>query len=110
MPKVVTSPVEQFPGTVVLADPLTLSQVELIESALEFRPEGDRFFFTVMDRQQLPALLACVQEWHLEHFPEAVTMETFPMSPRKVSHQLIEWLWNELRAVYLGETTVPNAS
>jgi hypothetical protein len=51
-----------------------------------------------------------VQEWRLEHFPEAVTMETFPMSPRKVSHRLIEWLWNELRAVYLGETTVPNAS
>ena len=76
-------------------------------------PEGldkdGQIFFTVMDKPQLAGILACVEKWELSNFPENVTIETFPFSPRKASHELIEWLFGEIRKVYLGELDIPNA-
>ena len=109
--KVITSPVKRWAGTVTIADALTLPQVELFEAGLEHpdnMPEDGRVFFTVLDKPQVPAILACVEKWELSNFPPSVTLETFPFTPRKNSHELIAWLFGEIRKIYLGELEIPN--
>jgi len=110
MSKVITSPSKRWTGTVTISDPLLLPQVEAIESAMEIRPEGDKVYITVIDKPRLPAIFACVEKWELQNFAISVTptIEEFPMSPRVESHKLIDWLWSEIRNVYLGESQVPN--
>lgn len=109
--KVVQSPIKRWPGIVTLAEPLTLPQARLIEAAL--RPvkadtNDDRVWFSTLDTAQLPAILACVEKWELQNFPESVTVDTFPASPRGDSHKLIDWLYKEILAIYFGESEVPN--
>jgi hypothetical protein len=109
--KIIPSPIKRFPGSVTIADPLTLPQVEAIEAGLELPKDTDgdgRVFFTVLDKNQLPAVLACVEKWELQNFPDPLTADNFPFSPRKDSHDLIVWLFGEIRKVYLGELDIPN--
>lgn len=111
MSKVVTSPSTTWPGTVTLSDPFLLPQVELIEAALEYQPDGEKVWLTVIDKKRLPAIFDCVETWNLQNFPDpSPTLETFPMTPRPESNKLITWLWDEIRNIYLGELEVPNAS
>lgn len=67
-----------------------------------------RVWLSVVDANQLPAILGCVENWELENIPEKPTLETFPASPRAETHKLIDWLFHELLTVYFGEATVPN--
>jgi hypothetical protein len=109
--KVIQSPIKRWAGTVTIADPLTLPQVELFEAGLELPADADkdgRVFLTVLDKPQIPAILACVEKWELSNFPETVTADNFPGTPRKASHDLIAWLFGEIRKVYLGELDNPN--
>ena len=107
MSKVITSPIARWEGTVTIADPLTIPQAQLIENGMK-RPEGhegeERIFFSIIDEMRLPAVLGCVEKWELANF----TPDPFPGSPRLDSHKLIEWIFNEIQAVYLGEAVVPN--
>jgi hypothetical protein len=95
---------------VTIADPLTIPQAQLIEAGLEMPQEGadGRIWLTVIDGKQLPAIFACVEKWELSNMPQSLTLENFPASPRVASHKLIDWLFSELRKVYLGEIEVPN--
>jgi len=102
-------------GTVEIFDRLHLSQVELVEEALldegeqvKNIPESGRIRFTQLDKPKLPALLACVEKWNLSDFPDSVTVDTFPMTPRKAAHELIETIFDEIRKVFNGELQVPN--
>ena len=125
--KVITSPSTIWKGSVVLADPLTMPQVREIDIAMSTILDADRMdkadqkriyksivdgeskiFLSATDEVMLPAILACVTEWKLENFPETVTLETFPMSPRPESHKLIDWLFKEVQKVYNGEMSIPN--
>lgn len=108
MPKSVTSPSKLWPGTVTLADPLTLPQVELIEAGLEL-PEGlgEKVYFSVLDKMAMPAIIACVEKWNLENFPEAPTLDNWPMTPRKQSHEFVAFLWSEVVRIYNGEQDAP---
>lgn len=110
MPKVVTSPVKRWSGTVTLADPLTIAQVQKIEEALTPPESGadGKVWISALDAGKIPALIACAMEWKLEDFPEAVTLDTFPASPRKDSHALVEALFAELIRIYAGEVEIPN--
>jgi hypothetical protein len=109
--KVIPSPIKRFPGSVTIADPLTLPQVEAIEAAVDhpktLEPEA-LYYFTVYDKPQMSAMFACVEKWQLQNFPETVNIDTFPMSPRKASHELIKWLFGEILKVYNGELDIPN--
>lgn len=106
--KILSSPSKRWHGSVTISDPMTLPQVMAIEEVFG-SPEGKgRVMKSVIDRKLLPAILACVEHWNLENFPEAVTVETFPATPRAESSALIRWLWNELYKVYIGETEIPN--
>ena len=112
MSKKITSPVSRWEGTVTIADPLTIPQAKLIEAGLEPPVDSDeqsgRIWLTVIDEKQLPAVLGCVEKWELENFPQNVTEETFPASPRGDSHKLISAIFRALMAVYSGEAEVPN--
>lgn len=105
MSKVLISPIEKWPGSVTIADPLNQIQAQAIEAGMT-RPEAGedgRVWLSVIDGMQLPAVLACVEKWELENF----TPDPFPFSPRVDSHKLIEWLFTEIRTVYFGEAFVP---
>lgn len=74
-------------------------------------PEGFGVSWTSKtDGAFLPAILLCVKEWHLANVPEHPTVETFPMTPRGKSSELVNWLWDEIAKIYKGETEIPNAS
>lgn len=68
-----------------------------------------RIWLSVMDSKRIPAICACVEKWELENFPQSVTPDTFPASPRKDTAQLIEWLYLEIRQIYFGDLQIPNA-
>lgn len=114
MPKTITSPVPEFPGTITLCDPLTLAQCHAIETALGDPNDvasGDnkRVWLTASDMQSLPAVLACSESWNIQGQPEKPTMDTFIATPRRASHDLIAWAFRELTLIYFGEFAVPNA-
>lgn len=96
----------RWAGAVTIADPLTLPQAQLIEAGLK-QPEGHegetRIFLSVIDEMKLPAVIACVEKWDLTNF----TPDPFPASPRGESHKLIDFIFQELMNVYLGESIVP---
>lgn len=109
MPKVITSPVKRWPGTVTISDPLTFPQVQDIEAALgitetEAEPKDGKVYLTVPDLKMLPAIQSCTEKWELENFNPF----PFPASPRIASHNLILWLFGEIIKVYFGELESPN--
>ena len=113
MSREIVSPSKRWPGKVTVADPMTLPQAEAFEAGLSLpddaKEKGGNVFLSVVDKTQLPTILACVEKWELGNFPESPSLETWPFSPRRESHQLIAWLFDEIRKVYLGELEVPNA-
>jgi hypothetical protein len=112
MSKVITSPIERFAGTVTIADPITLPQAQAIERGLVMPEQSadGRVWLSVFDGNQLPAIFACVEKWELTNIPDNVTADNFPASPRVASHKLIDWIFSEIRNVYLGELEIPNES
>jgi hypothetical protein len=110
MSKVIQSPIKRWAGSVIIADPLTIPQAQLIEAAMKMpeATDGERVWLSVIDVMQLPAIIGCVEKWELENLPDKVTADNFPASPRKDSHLLIEWLFGEIRQVYFGELEIPN--
>ena len=125
--RTIISPSKRWTGHVILHDPLNLVQVYAIEDvsdkAIEIEPS--KYLQLIQDKTGkdinvrwssrsdallIPAILLCVAEWHLSGFPEDLKADTFPVTPRKDSRQLIDWLWDEINKVYLGDNEVPNAS
>ncbi len=80
---------------------------KVIEAAGAINKDG-RVLLSVYDNILIPAVLACVEKWNLSGFPELVTYETFPATPRRASSDLLRWLWGEIYSVYLGEIDIPN--
>ncbi len=112
MSKVIHSQSKRFTGSVTIADPLTISQAQLIEAGMRL-PEDEtakdgRVWLSVVDANQLPAVLGCVEKWDLANISESPTMETFPASPRAETHKLVAWIFSELMKVYFGEADIPN--
>lgn len=114
MSKLVHSKIERYPGSVTIADPLNIKQAQLVEDGMQRPSQAEvgkdgRVWLSVMDEKRIPAICACVEKWELENFPQSVTPETFPASPRKDTAKLIEWLYLEIRKVYFGDLQIPNA-
>lgn len=101
-------------GTIALYERFTLAQIEAIDKAdddivaASKAATGKGIRFTLLDKAKLPAILLCVEKWNLTDFPETVTLETFPLTPRRTSHLFIDWVWSEIRAIQFGELEVPN--
>lgn len=111
MSKQINSPVAKFPGTVTICDQLFQPQVDVIEDALNLLDGLDpeiKYRTSMFDKGQIPAVLACVEKWELKDYPVPTSPDTVLLSPRKATHELILWIFNEIVAVYLGEKEVPN--
>ena len=106
MSRTITSPVKKFPGTVVLADPLTFDQLFAYMDAVETARGLDNG--VRVNYAALPGILACVEEWHLDGIPEGVTLESFPATPPVSVARLIAWLVDELAKAFEEAETVPN--
>ena len=114
MSKRIVSKITRWGGSVTIADPLTISQAKLIEAGMgkvppELVGENGKYWLSVEDDMKLPALFGCVEKWELDNFPQNVTLDNFPASPRGDSHKLIDSIFAELMIVYFGEALVPNA-
>ena len=89
------SPVEKFPGHVVLPDYMNAPQVRAFEDAYFGDPnaerpkKGERVYRTVQDAEMIPVFISAVQEWHIEGVPEKPSIETFPMTPQPAAHDLV---------------------
>lgn len=105
--KIITSPSNRWPGTVEITDNPSWEQIDALEASFNIPiEEGKAVYFSVIDRQQIPAILAWVEKWDLQNFPNPVTVENFPRIPSKARHQLVNWIYDEIRQIYLGD--VPN--
>lgn len=117
MSKKIDVNIGKWSGSVLIADPIYKSQAIAIETAMSEsdeseirRPPGqpNNVWLSVNNIKQLPAIIACVEEWHIQNFPDNPTNETFPFSPRKKSDELIAHLFREIWKVYIGEAQIPN--
>jgi hypothetical protein len=112
MPKIITSPVPEFPGTITLCNPLTLAQCVMVEIGFGNigSPDAEKkVWVSPRDQDALAALLACSEHWDIKGQPERPTLETFIATPRIPTHRLIIWAFRELKDIYFGELAVPNA-
>lgn len=108
----IESPVEDFPGFVILKSPLTLPQVIAIQDAWDaVKLLGDDITSAKQNYALLPALIACVDKWDIEwhhEIPDPPTPETFPASPAIASGELVNWLIKEISLLlYEAEETDP---
>lgn len=114
MSKVLTSPIPAFEGTIQLPARLTILQCSEIDKAfgnpndLLSDNKSERVWYSVSDMRVIPALLACVEKWNIKDFPENLSLENFPATPRAESHKFISWVWSELKDIYFGERNIPN--
>lgn len=125
MPKILTSPIARFPGTVVLKDPLTypdliawseaMSNARIAAEQSQRRakdmemPELASAGGASSDAALIPGILACVSEWHLDNFPAKPTAETWPATPRKSVIEMITWLSGGISDLMSEEETIPPA-
>lgn len=110
MTKTLTSPVKRFSGTVELSDPLTFPQYmawsKAVEAAVVMREKvtvATIGYDDIVTEVMLPAILACVEAWHIAGVPDKPTVETFPATPRMSAGRLIAWLAGEIGAVISEE-------
>jgi hypothetical protein len=112
MSKVIISPIERYKGSVTIADPLTIPQAQAVERGM-VSPTIDadgKVWLSFYDGNQIYGVIACVEKWSLENLPDNLTVDSFPASPRKETHQLIDWIYSEIQKVYFGELLIPNVS
>ena len=106
MSKTITSPVVEFPGTVVLNTAPNLVQVENFLEA--------RFSKDLEQKERNRALFAAVcdliETWQITGQPASPTNETFVAVPYIPARMLIEWLIGEITMLIAGERAIPNAS
>jgi hypothetical protein len=123
MSKVIKSTVERWTGSVTFCDPLTAPQVFAIEDALDETAEAEPSSFLALNSKEgvelswpsrrtyayIPALIACIEKFELKDFPEEVTRDTWPLTPRDDASILVANLFSELIMIYRGEVAeVPN--
>ncbi len=113
MPKIITSPIPRWTGTVTIAEPLTMPQALEIERCRAVEKEGlskapsenfKEFRQALNMSGKVPVIKLCVEKWELENF----TPDPFPASPKNDIHKLIDWLCREIETVYFGDAFVPN--
>jgi len=124
MPKRITSPSSRWPGAVVFSDPLTMPQAlawqrarqevdklrvtipVINEKGEEIFPIRDDVIMEEINIAQIPGIIACVDSWELEEFPQVITPDNFPSSPRLKNIELIAWLVSTIWDIYWGTAEV----
>jgi hypothetical protein len=107
MTKTISSPVERWPGEIVLHDPLTLPMVAEVEDAYSRMSKKEALSARFL--AFLPGIMACVKDWHLDGgFPERPTASNFPTGPIEDRNQLMGWLINEVIDLWNEAVQIPN--
>jgi len=107
--KVIQSTSTRWPGSVTITTDPSWEQIDALESSFDIDiPKTDKVWYSVIDRNKIPAVIAWVEKWELQNFPDAPTDETFPRVPRVESHKLVDGIMREIMAVYNGAQEIPN--
>ena len=105
MSKTITSPVEEFTGTVKLPDRLTMPQALAFEQSINDAQALENATQTQYDKIMVEFICQVVEEWNLDDF-EDLSFDTFPATPRTASAELVAWIYGEIVSMYMPE--VPN--
>lgn len=128
MSKILTSPVEKYPGTVTIPEPMTFPQylawkrvtdnlMALHEKEAGETAEGEAApglkYWQIGGVDEytqiaIPGLCAVVEAWNLGGFPADPTAETFPATPRVQIARLVIWLVSEIDGVAYQRDSDPN--
>lgn len=100
----VTSPVDEFPGTVTFPKRLTLPQALEYERAIKKAQALEEPTQSEYDMIIMPVICDTVVDWNLrdedgEELGE-LSPQTFPGSPKLASAELVAWLITELSKIY----------
>lgn len=106
MGRKLTSPVERWPGYIIVSDPLTLPQTIAMQKAIRKAEELGQVSTDEQNAVLLPGLWECLDEWNIEGIDQDVDM--FPSSPHKESLDFVTWLFNSVREVYNPTEELPN--
>lgn len=103
---------ERWKGHVVLHDPIPMIKLAVFEDAVNEALALDPKLSKAKSHVAIiPALVECVTEWHVEGFPENITVETFPGAGSGLSKIdvaiLINILVDRILKLYQGQD--PNA-
>lgn len=107
MARVIQSPSKKYSGSITLPEFLTFPQLDAAETAFDEAHELGEVRFTKWRRAILPGLLACVERWDLENFPQPVTVENFPATPRVEVGEIINAVLGVVSALVSGAEVVP---
>ena len=108
MSKTITSPVEEFPGTVKLPNRLTMPQALAFEQSIS---EGsalrdlEEVTQTQYDKIMVDVICEIIEEWNLDDL-EQLTPDIFPATPRVASAELVAWIYSEILQLYNPD--IPN--
>lgn len=112
MPKVLESPVNEFPGTITLPDHWNLEQCLLWESV---RDEVEEIAEKARAEGKQAESLAALYGAYTKAFPMCLESrdiqgwgDFFPFTPRMPSAKLIKWIADEMNKYYYGIVDVPN--
>ena len=100
--------VGRWKGHVMLHDPIPMVKLAVFEGSVERAFKIDKNLGKAESHVEIiPALVACVAEWHIEGFPESVTIETFPgagsgMAKKDIAN-LINQIINRILKLYQGQ-------
>ena len=103
----------RWEGSITINSHLTYPQVIAYETAIaagqEYLEEhGENGMTAVYNHLVLPGLIGCVEEWNLADFPETVTADTFPATPRVAAAKLMVWVIEAIRKVMRDDEEIPN--
>lgn len=106
MSKVLTSPVEEYSGTVTIPDRLTAPQyMAYKKTSREIQAAGDDYDELAITA--LPGCLALVEKWDVEGL-ENPTFETFPMTPIVPAVRFLLFVWGEINKLVVPAIESPN--
>lgn len=57
---------------------------------------------TAAQKEMLPAVLACVEAWHIAGIDNP-TVRSFPGTPKQAASQFLAWLIDNIASIYAGE-------
>ena len=104
MSKKIISKIAEWKGSITLSDPLLLPHVLGLRKATRAIKElGDDSILEEMMYIQLPAMLACVEEWNIKG-KDQPTADTFPFTGTKLkqdnSADFFLWLHKEINVLF----------
>ena len=109
MSRIITSPVQEFPGTVTISEPVLYPQYlqyrRLMVESDQAHTDGR---FVDQEIAAWGALVACIETFDVPGF-ESNDPTQFPASPRRAVIDLLQFIVGEVRKVIVGEEHIPNA-